>query len=369
MQIPFFRYPHVFGQQRDELLKAFLRVAESGAFILQQEVSAFEDELATYCGVSHAIGVGNATDAIELVLRALRIRGGDEVILPSHTFVASAAAIVHAGATPVFAEVAGDHLLDPDDVEARIGPNTRAIMPTQLNGRTAEMDRLKEIVDRRGLLLLEDSAQGIGSRFRGRMAGTFAPAGVYSFYPAKTLGALGDAGAIVTDDSELAGTLRRMRDHGRDAHGGEVKLWGRNSRLDNIQAAFLRVKLAVLDGELARRRAIARIYHECLSDLSPLFLPPFDEHPDHFDVFQNYEVEAENRDDLRAFLSSRGVGTILQWGGTAVHQFEGLGSSPPLPRTEAVLARSLLLPMNTSLTDDEVGYVVRSVRSFYEGTA
>ncbi|HET9949597.1 MAG TPA: DegT/DnrJ/EryC1/StrS family aminotransferase [Longimicrobiales bacterium] len=369
MQIPFFRYARVFAPWERELTEAFLRVARAGAFILQEDVRLFEEELAAYCGVAAAVGVGNATDAIELVLRALGIGRGDEVILPSHTFVASAAAVVHVGATPVLAEIGADHLLDPADAARRITPRTRAIMPTQLNGRTADMDALGELAARHGLLLLEDSAQGLGSRFRGRMAGTFAPAGVYSFYPAKTLGALGDAGAIVTDDVDLADRLRRLRDHGRDGHGADPALWGRNSRLDNLQAAFLRVKLRHVDREIETRRRLAARYHAGLEGLACVTRPPFDDDPARFDAFQNYELEADDRDGLREHLARRGVGTALQWGGKGLHQFDALGTRCSLPVTDRILARSLLLPMNTSLTDEEVDYVVRAVREYYEGRA
>lgn len=366
-EVPFFRYEHVFRRDEDELTAAFFRVARSGAFILQEDVQSFEVELASYCGVARAVGVGNATDGLELILRALGVGRGDEIILPSHTFVATAAAVVHAGATPVFAEVGPDHLLDPDDAARRIGPRTKGIMPTQLNGRTADMDAFRAVADAAGVILLEDSAQGLGSRFRGRMAGTFAPAGVYSFYPAKTLGAMGDAGAIVTDDSSLADRLRLLRDHGRGSHGGRVQLWGRNSRLDNLQAAFLRVKLSKIQREIETRRRLASVYHAGLEGLDEVLRPPFDEDPDHYDVFQNYELEAEDRDGLRRFLGEQGVGTILQWGGTAVHEFEGLGDFGPLPKTERVLRSSLLLPMNTSVTEDEAAYVAACVRRFYRG--
>lgn len=354
----------MFGQHRDELLSSFLRVAESGAFILQEDVTLFEEGLATFCGVNHAIGVGNATDGLELIFRALGIGPGDEVVLPSHTFVASAAALVHVGATPVFAEIGPDHLLDPGAITAVVTDRTRAVMPTQLNGRTADMDAIGAIAEEHGLIVLEDSAQGLGSRFNGRMAGTFAAAGVYSFYPAKTLGALGDAGAIVTDDSELNESLRRWRDHGRDGHGGGVNQWGRNSRLDNLQAAFLRVKLAHLGEDIARRREIGHRYIDGLRDVEGLVLPPRGDDGTHYDVFQNFEMEADDRDGLSDHLSQVGVGTIRQWGGQAVHEFEGLGAFPPMPRTEGVMRRSLLLPLNTSLSDDQVDYVIEAVRRF-----
>ena len=365
MNVPFFRYPHVFAQQRDELSAALERVATSGAYIMQRDLRDFEERLATYTGAADAVGVGNATDALEMIVAAAGLGLGDEVILPSHTFVATASALVVNGVTPVFAEIGEDHLLDPDDVERRIGLRTRGIMVTQLNGRVADMDRFAALAEEHGLVLLEDSAQGIGALFRGRMAGTFASGGVLSFYPAKVLGALGDGGAILTMDAEAGQRFRRLRDHGRDPETGEVLGWGRNSRLDNLHAAVLAVKLTTVDDEIARRRELAARYHENLRDLPGLVLPPPPETDGHhFDTFQNYEIEVEERDALRAFLTEHGVGTILQWGGKGVHQFPALGIDATLPRTERMLARSLMLPMNSSLTFHEVDYVSEQVHAF-----
>ena len=369
-RIPFFRYPHVFAAEREKLIEAFLDIGERGSFILQDEVKHFEDRLAEYCGVGHAIGVGNATDGLEMVISAIGIGAGDEVILPSHTFVASAGAVVANGAKPVFAEVGADHLMQLEDVARRVTRHTRALMPTQLNGRTAAMDEYKAFADESDLILLEDSAQGLGSKFKGQMAGTFGIAGVYSFYPAKTLGALGDAGAIVTNDDDLAAMVRERRDHGRTGAGGIVNNWGRNSRLDNLQAAFLLVKLASFPSEIERRREIAARYNTNLVDLPGVVLPPApDADREHYDVFQNYELEVDDRDGLRAYLTESGIGTILQWGGRAVHEFEGLDVNVELPRTEAVLRRSLLLPMNTSLSDIEVDRVCEVVRVYQLGCA
>ena len=368
MKIPFFRYPHVFAQQREVVERALIAAAQSGAYILQGDLRQFEVELAAFCGVGFAVGVGNATDALELSLRVAGVGSGDEVLLPSHTFVASASAVVTVGATPVFVEIGPDHLMDPNDLEHRIGKRTRAIMPTQLNGRTAEMDCIHEVAERHGLTVLEDSAQGLGSRFRGRMAGTFGVAGVYSFYPAKVLGCLGDGGAVITNDAGVAETLRELRDHGRNEQTGDIVRWGRNSRLDNIQAAVLRVKLAHIAEEIATRRQLARQYHERLQHIPQLTLPPPpDDAPQamHFDTFQNYELEAENRDDLRAHLTAHGVGTLLQWGGRGVHQFPALKIDQSLPRTERIMARSIMLPMNTAVTREEVDYVCEQIATFY----
>ncbi len=370
MQVPFFRYPHVYDEHRVDIEQALLRTAASGSYIMQQELREFEERLAEYCGVQHAVGVGNATDGLELNLRVAGVGPGDEVLLPAHTFVATAAAVVAVGAKPVFAEIGPDHLIDPDDIEHRITERTTAIMPAQLNGRTADMERITAIAERHGLKIVEDSAQGLGSRFCGRMAGTFGVAGVFSFYPAKILGALGDGGAVVTDDEEVAQTLRELRDHGRDEAGAVVR-WGRDSRLDNLQAAVLLVKLARIEEAITTRRCLGARYHEGLKDIAELFLPPPpDESPNavHFDVFQNYEVEADKRDCLRDHLRDRGVGTLLQWGGKGVHQFSALGFTQSLPTTEAIMNRSLMLPMNTSLTDDEIDYICDEIAAYYGNT-
>jgi len=365
-QVPFFRYPHLFQQQRDEILAAVTDVMERGAFILQRDLQEFEAGLRSFLGVEHAWGVANGTDGLIIALRAAGVGPGDEVIVPSHTYVASAASIHFAGATPVLVECGADHLIDPAAVEAAVTPRTRAIMPVQLNGRTCDMDALQRITDRHGLVIVEDAAQGLGSRFRGRPAGTFGAAAEFSFYPAKVLGCFGDGGAVTTNDPQVARRMMLLRDHGRD-ETGRVVTWGLNSRLDNLHAAILNVKLRHFEGEITRRRQLARLYREGLEGLEDMTLPPGpDGDPDHFDVYQNYEVESGRRDALRAHLEGDGVRTIIQWAGTPVHQFEGLGLGPVhLPRTDRLFTRCFLLPMNTSLTDDEVQYICASIRRFY----
>ena len=368
MQIPFFRYPHVFGQQREELLRAAVNIMDRGAFILQDEVRIFEEKIAAFIGAKHAVGVANATDALELSLRAAGIGPGDEVIVPSHTFVASAASIKHCGATPVLADCGPDHLVDPESVRALVTPRTRAIMPVQLNGRVARMDALQAIADQHGLLVVEDSSQALGAKYRGQCAGTFGLAGVFSFYPAKVLGCFGDGGMVVTSDDALAQKVRLMRDHGRGGHGGAVELWGRNSRLDTLHAAVMTVKLGAYPAEIVRRRELAARYTAGLRGVRALTLPPVpDAGGEHFDIFQNYEIEADRRDELRTHLEARGVKTIIQWGGRAVHQFPAFGFTCRLPQTERLFERCFLLPLNTSLSDAEVDYICGVVREFYAG--
>lgn len=366
MTIPFFRYSHVFGQQRDEILAAMVDVMDRGAFILQQEVKDFEARVAEFIGIKHAIGTANATDALELIIKAAGIAAGDEVIVPSHTFVATVAAIRNNSATPVLSDCGADHLMDPDGIESLITPRTRAIMPVQLNGRVCDMDRIGAIAAKHRLLLLEDSSQGLGAKFKGHCAGTFGLAGVFSFYPAKVLGCFGDGGMVVTNDDTLAEKIRLLRDHGRGGHGGAVEMWGRNSRLDNLHATVMLAKLRRYDDEIARRRQLAARYQSNLKDVPELVLPPAPEdNGKHFDIYQNYEVEADRRDELREHLESHGVKTIIQWGGRAVHQFPALGFNCRLPRTDRLFTRCFLLPMNTSLADEEIDYIGEVIRGFY----
>jgi dTDP-4-amino-4,6-dideoxygalactose transaminase len=341
-------------------------VMARGAYILQKDLAEFEANLKAYLDVGFAYGVADGTNALQIGLLAMGIGRGDEVVVPAHTYIASAAAIHFVGAVPVLVECGRDHMIDCDDIERAITPRTKALMPVQLNGRTASMDRVQKIASKHGLQVIEDAAQALGSKFRGRAAGTFGAAGTFSFYPAKVLGCFGDGGAIVTNDPVVAERLSLLRDHGRNADG-EVVAWGTNSRLDNVQAAVLNFKLKTFDRDLERRRTVARLYDEGLRDVAELQLPPApDSDADHHDVFQNYEIEADARDRLKQHLQDKGVRTIVQFGGKAVHQYQALGfTGVSLPKTERFYTRALLLPMNTTLSDDDVSYVVDQVRAFY----
>lgn len=364
--IPFFDYTEVFSSTEEELVDVFKNVLRRGAFIQQSDLLEFEENLANFLGVKYAFGVANCTDGMILAMRAIGIQPGDEVIFPSHTFVASAASIHFTGGTPVPVECGPDHLIDPTVIENAITSKTKAILPVQLNGRTCDMEAIQKIADKHGLKIIEDSAQALGSKFKNRSAGSFGDAAAFSFYPAKTLGCFGDGGAVVTNDDEIAKNIFMLRDHGRDDYG-EIVGWGLNSRLDNLQAAILNFKFNHYKQAIDYRRKIARLYHNYLNGLSQLILPPGpDADLDHFDIYQNYEIEANRRDELREYLDQAGVKTILQWGGNAVHQFEKLGLSCNLPVTEKMMARSFLLPINTMITDDDVKYICEKIREFYE---
>lgn len=367
MKVPFFNYPRAYLDDREDMLRIFEDVGHRGAFVMQQDLRDFEAELARFTGSKYAIGVANATDGLELAWMAIGLRPGDEVICCSHTMLATASAIKTAGGTPVPVEMGDDGLIDPDAVQDAISPRTVGIMPTQLNGRTCDMDRIMSIANKHHFFVVEDAAQALGSRFKGKHAGTFGHAAAISFFPAKVLGCLGDGGGVITNDYGIYDKVYQLHDHGRDAEG-EVKSWGRNSRLDNLQAAILNHRLKGYEKIIERRRSIAVIYQERLGALEQLQLPPApDSDPNHFDIYQNYELEADSRDDLKEFLRTHGVGSLIQWGGKAVHQWERLGFTVKLPKVERFFERCIMLPMNMFISDEDVHYVCDQVEAFYKG--
>jgi dTDP-4-amino-4,6-dideoxygalactose transaminase len=306
-----------------------------------------------------------------LGLRASGVDPDAEIILPSHAFIAAAQAIHFAGGVPVPVDLdEGDGwLIDPQAIRQAITPRTRGIMAVHVNGRVCAMDQLIEIAGEHGLEIYEDAAQALGAKLGGRPAGTFGRWGAFSFYPSKTLGCFGDAGALVTNDDELAATVRAMRNHGAGPDkciAADCTIWGTNARLDNVQAAILAYKLGWYNSVIERRRSIAAQYDEALSGIPHLRLPPSPSDGRHFDIFQNYEIACDRRDELRDYLASRNIGTIRQWGGTALHQFRGLGFTQRLQRTDSLFKRSLLLPMNHLLADEQVDAVIGTVLDFFE---
>jgi dTDP-4-amino-4,6-dideoxygalactose transaminase len=366
-QIPFFDYPGLFAEHQEQFMSTLRDCLARGAYIMQSELFEFERELADYLGVKHAIGVADGTNALVVSLKLAHVGPGDEVIVPSHTFIATAAAVHHVGATPVLCDCLPDHMIDVDSARRVLTSRTKTIMPVQLNGRTCDMDKVEGFAAEHGLKIVEDSCQALGAKFGDRYAGTFGVAGSFSFFPAKTLGCFGDGGALIVNDDALAQEAREYRDHGRSATTGKVVRFGYNARLDNLQAAVLRIKLRSYDQAISRRRAIARIYQERFADIPQLLLPPApDADPLRFDIFQNYEVEAQDRDRLREALAAKGVGSIIQWGGHVIHQFEQLGLRADCPYAEAMSKRYLLLPMHHLLSDTDAHFVADAVSAFYK---
>tara|TARA_Y100000746_G_scaffold229119_1_gene238278 strand:+ start:102 stop:1208 length:1107 start_codon:yes stop_codon:yes gene_type:complete len=364
-KVPFFDYPQHWLRDREDMLSIIDKTASQGGFIMQEDLELFEKELADYVNCSFSLGVANATDAMEIYLQALGVGHGDEIIISAHTMLATASAVVMAGAKPVPVDIGEDNLICSESIEKSINQNTVAIMPTQLNGRTCDMENIQHLTEKHSLLLVEDSAQALGSKFKGKSAGTFGSAGCISFFPAKVVGCFGDAGSILTNDESLFNKMYAIRDHGRDKDG-EVICWGRNSRLDNIQAAILRSKLDSYDEVISKRRLVATIYDERLNEINEIKLPPGpNDSEHHFDIYQNYEIEAEDRDSLKEYLEKNNVGTLIQWGGKAINHFKNLGFDQNLPNTKRFFDNCLMLPMNIFIDDDDVHYVCDKIIEFY----
>ena len=360
----------MYAERAETFARIMHETAAGGGFILQAAVDEFEAGLARYLGVKHVVGISDCTNAMLLGLRASGLKPGDEVILPAHGFIAAAQSIHHAGGIPTPVELSDtDGLISPDAIQAAITPRTRAIMVMHLNGRLCPMDEVCDIAGKRGLAIIEDAAQALGATLDGRLAGAFGEWAAFSFYPSKTLGCFGDAGALATNDDTLATTVRAMRNHGAGPDkviAADCAIWGTNARIDNIHAAILAYKLTYYDEAIARRRAIARRYDGAFAAIDALTSPPAPEAGGrHFDIFQNYEIRCDRRDELRAHLAENGVATIVQWGGVGLHQFRNLGFRQRLTRTERYLSRSLLLPMNHVLTDAQVSHVIDGVRGFF----
>ena len=361
MRIPLVELAGQYRGLRDEIVPALERVMEAGDFILGGEVERFEAEFAAFCEAPHAVGVASGTDALLLALRALGIGPGDEVVVPANTFIATALAVTHAGATPVLADVREDDAcLDPEALEAALTPRTRAVIPVHLYGQPARMDEILEIARRRGLRVLEDACQAHGARHRGRRAGSLGDAAAFSFYPGKNLGAYGDGGAVVTADPEVAARLRLDRQYGQRVKYLHDSL-GMNSRLDTVQAAVLRIKLARLEGWNARRRALAARYDRALEE-SGVLLPrtrPEVEHVHHL-----YVVRHPARDDLLRGLHARGIGAGIHYP-VPVHlqpPYRELRTVPEgAPVTTRMAGEILSLPLYPEMAPEAVDEVAAAV--------
>jgi dTDP-4-amino-4,6-dideoxygalactose transaminase len=366
-KVPFVNYPEHYRRIWNEVIGAISEVLTKGDLILRDQLRQFEQNMASFIGVKHAVGLNSGTDALFLSLKAAGIGTGDEVITVAHTFVATIAAIVHCGATPVLVDVGEDMNMDVEQVEQKISPKTKAIIPVHLNGRLCDMGRLMAIADKHNLIVVEDAAQALGATFDGKKAGSFGLTGCFSFYPAKTLGSAGDAGLLTTDNDVIAEKIRLLRDHGQHRSTGEVLFYGFNSRLDNLQAAILDVKLKYVPEWNERRRELANLYQKGLSDLPDLKLPPPPQSDSRFfDVYQNYVIRSQKRDQLVAYLRESGVEVLVSWP-KPLHHHEALGLGKfHLPKTERVSNEVLSLPMYPELGDEQVEYVIEAINNFYK---
>ena len=345
-----------------ELKEAFARLLDSSAFTLGAEVEQFEAEFAEYSQTQHCVGVASGTAALSLMLEAYGIGPGDEVIVPAHTFIASALAVSHVGATPVLCDVLdGTGLIDPAAARAAVGPRTAAILAVHLYGQACDIDAIDAFAKPRGLFVLEDAAQAHGATYRGRRAGSLGHAAAFSFYPSKNLGALGDGGAICTDDDTLAARVRRLRHLGQRAKGEHVDL-GYNERLDGLQAALLRVKLAHLDDWNQARRACAVHYRQLLEPSVRLV----EERPESPSVHHLFPARFENRDTVASALAGRGIESGVHYS-PAIHAHPAWESGQlrhgEVPNAEAWAAEELSLPMHPDLKPEEIERVAEAVHA------
>lgn len=360
-EVPFTDLHAMTREVRVDVYEAWERLLGSSRFIGGEAVEEFEELWAAYCGTAHAVGVGNGTDAIQLTLMALGIGPGDEIIIPTNTFVASPEAVILAGAVPRFVDVSPDTLLlTPEALEAAITSRTRAVLIVHLYGQMPDMDALCRIADRAGLAVIEDAAQAHGAAWRDRRAGSFGRAGCFSFYPGKNLGAFGDGGAVVTSDAGLAGRIRSLRDHGRSAGSHyEHDRVGMNSRLDAVQAAVLTAKLAKLDDWTEARRAIAAQYRAAFPS-GPIQL--VEEAPGAYGVYHLAVARVANRTRVKQCLGSMGIETGIHYP-VPCHQHEPYRrfSTQPLPVAEQASLEILSLPMFPHMTDEQVARVCEAV--------
>jgi len=365
-KVPFLDMKSPYKELEAELDQAYHRVMESGWYILGEEVDAFEQEFAKYCGVQYCIGVGNGLEALHLILRAYGIGEGDEVIVPSNTYIATWLAVSHAGAMPIPVEPnPRTYNLDPERVESAITPRTRAILPVHLYGQAADIDPFITLANKYNLNVIEDAAQAQGALYKGKKSGSLGHAAGFSFYPGKNLGAFGDAGAVTTNDDVLAKQVRTLRNYGSKVkYYNEAK--GYNSRLDEMQAAFLRVKLNHLNEWNTRRSKIASAYLNSLVDLHDLTLPYV---PDWTSpIWHIFPIQCSRRDDLQKYLKSKGVDTLIHYP-VPPHLSRAYtdlsGSKGAFPIAEAIASSELSLPIGPHLISlDDVEYVANVIREF-----
>lgn len=363
-KVPFVNPVKNYHMIKGEIDQAYFDVMSKGDLIDRGQLKSFEENLAKFVGTQFAIGLNSGYDALHMSLLAGGIGSGDEVIVPSHTFVATCSAVVNVGATPVLVDVGKDFNIDVNKIEEAVTKKTRAIIPVHLSGYMADMPRVLEIAKKYNLVVVEDACQSLGSSINGKKAGSWGLTGCWSFYPFKILGGYGDGGAITTNDPDVALFARRMRYNGEERKTGEYHGHGFTCLLDNLQAAFLDVKLRHFPAWLKKRKQLAERYCTAFSDIPDLMLPHYNKAGfDH--VYQNYVVRSKQGDDFSNYLKDNGVEVLIQFR-KPYYKHEALKLvDRGFPETEALSREVCSLPMNVEISDEEADYVIKTVKSFY----
>ena len=368
MEIPFFNYKNYCKDIN--YLDLLQEVLETGYLIGGPFIDELEEGIQNYTGIKHCISVGNATDAMEIIFNYLKLPFGTKVLVPAHTMLATASAAKSANLIPVPVDVDNKSLMvEIEQLKNCDLTNVSSCMITQLNGVVADMKPIKEFCESNNIYLVEDSAQGLGAFNEKNHSGSWGIGGCLSFYPAKVAGALGDGGAVITNDDGLAEFSKSVRDHGR-GEGLEAINWGRNSRLDSLNARVLIERLKDLEKLISIRRKLANVYNEELRELEvkgKLKLPPkFSTNSNSLSTYQNYEIQAKNRNELIYFLKKNNIGTIKQWGGFSIAHFTKLGFNiNDYPKTQKLFNELLLLPINHLMKEEEIKYICEKIISFY----
>lgn len=363
-RVPFIDPREHYRRMKSEIDFAITDTLAKGDLVLRQQLRDFESHLAEFVGVRYAVGVNSCYHALYFSLLAAGVGLGDEVITVGHTFVATVSAIVHTGATPVLVDVRDDYNMAPHKFEAAVSPRTKAVIPVHLNGRVCDMDAIMAVAKKHGLVVIEDAAQALGATFRGKRAGSSGLAGCFSFYPFKSLGGLGDGGAVTTNDPEIARFATLMRFNGEDRQTGEFHCHGCTALLDNVQAAVLDAKLRHLPNWIEHRRQTAGLYRKGLEGIEDLRLPHFPG-DEYFDSYQNYVIRTTHRDQLRQHLQEQGVETLIHWPKPMwEHQDLGL-ENPGLPETESICKQVISLPMSAETTPAQVEIAASCIRDFF----
>jgi len=362
-QVPYINLGKQFHCLEQELTAEFKRVMTNGEFILRDDVKKFEENMTSYLQVKHIIGVNSGTDALYLAVEALGIQPNDEIITVANTFVATATSIVRRGAKPVFIDICDDFNMDVDQIEKRITDKTKAIIPVHLNGRSCKMDVLEQLAKKYDLDIIEDAAQSLGTEYQNKKVGSYGDLGCFSLHPLKSLSCAGDGGFISTNDDKLAEKLRILRDHGQKEKG-EFLCFGFNSRLDNLQAAILNVKMRNFQNNILRRREIAETYQNSFEGL-PLTLPPKPSIGEHYDTYTSYVIRTDKRDDLLKHLRSNGIEAFVHIP-KPLYKHSGLKlKDAHLVKNERICSENLSIPIYPELSSEEINYVTNNIHNFF----
>lgn len=375
-----------YADHREEFIKAFDDALTRGDIVMRGDLNKFEEDFAKFVGTKYAVGVNSGTSAIYLALRAAGVKNNDEVITVAHTFIASISCVYLLGAKPVLLDVWKDFNIDPKLIEKAITPKTKAIEPVHLNGRLCDMEIIMDIAKRKGLMVIEDAAQALGATLKMsdgtiKKSGSFGNASAFSLYWAKTLGGWGNNGMVTTNDAEIADKVRFMRYNGEDRETRKFSYHSHNLLMDNLHASLLNVKFKYLVGWLKRRQEIAERYNEGLKETKQIIVPRFDD-PRFSDVYTNYAIRAERRDELKKYLDEQSVETMISWSSPTYREpvfedsklnqeygkprlIDTRGDVSELIETEKICQEVISLPMYPELNDEEIGFVINAIKNFY----